>query len=300
MIQQLSINPKSQITNNSLLNKNQKTSKDTSFSGLGSVLTASLQACEQHPMIGVSVIDAATCIVPRAAVDFNTNAHAGLETVTQPFSIKMGEDHEMPLAGAVTLGSFVGGVFNDTNANGLCDAGESMLGGAVLTAVSASGSEITAEADENGAFALTGLRPDEYTLTITLPDGYIFSHDLARDDIALPAAVQQTFDCPWQVLISRSEKAVGAVRPAAISGVIWMDENKNGTREDSEWIMQDLPLSLIDEATGLEAASAVSGRGAFTSFYALFCFIQSVSIALNFCRVLSHLRCCHSHLIRNR
>ncbi|MBQ2872088.1 hypothetical protein IJE86_10325 [bacterium] len=86
MIQQLSINPKSQITNNSLLNKNQKTSKDTSFSGLGSVLTASLQACEQHPMIGVSVIDAATCIVPRAAVDFNTNAHAGLETLRRESS----------------------------------------------------------------------------------------------------------------------------------------------------------------------------------------------------------------------
>ena len=86
MIQQLNINTKSQITNNSLLNKNQKPSKDTSFSGFGSVLTASLQACEQHPMIGVSVIDAATCIVPRAAVDFNTNAHAGLETLRRESS----------------------------------------------------------------------------------------------------------------------------------------------------------------------------------------------------------------------
>ena len=44
----------------------------------------------------------------------------------------MGKKYDMPLAGAVTLGSFAGGVFNDANANGLRDGNETMLGGAVL------------------------------------------------------------------------------------------------------------------------------------------------------------------------
>lgn len=85
MIQKLD-NTYSQFNNNLFLNKKQKTSKEINFRGVGDVLTAGLQACEQHPMIGVSVIDAATCIVPRAAVDFNTNSHAGLETLRRESS----------------------------------------------------------------------------------------------------------------------------------------------------------------------------------------------------------------------
>lgn len=66
--------------------KQNNADKKASFGGVGSILTAGLQACEQHPMIGVSVIDAATCIIPRAAVDFHTNAHAGLETLRRESS----------------------------------------------------------------------------------------------------------------------------------------------------------------------------------------------------------------------
>jgi predicted secreted protein len=123
--------------------------------------------------------------------------------------------------------------------------------------------QTTVTADENGAFELAGLRPDEYALTITLPDGYIFSHELITDGIQLEAAAEQTMSCSWQHLINRSEKAIGAVKPASISGVIWMDENKNGLREDSEWIMEGLTLELLDEASGLKTAKTVSGANGF-------------------------------------
>ncbi len=195
--------------------------------------------------------------------DGNTVAHAGLITETKPFTIEMGEEYDMPLAGAVTLGSFVGGVFNDSDANGLREGSETMLGGAKLTAVSAAGEEYTAEADADGAFALTGLRPGKYTLTITLPDGYIFSHDLTADALSLPAAGEHTFDCSWNVLINRTEKAIGAVRPASIAGEIWMDENKDGVQADTEWIMEGVSLTLVDESSGLAAAESVSDENGF-------------------------------------
>jgi len=86
MIQQVNTSINSQISNNSLLKNTPNRTKAQNFGSVGSLLTAGLQACEQHPMIGVSVIDAATCIVPRAAVDFNTNAHAGLETLRRESS----------------------------------------------------------------------------------------------------------------------------------------------------------------------------------------------------------------------
>ncbi len=86
MIQRINLETKSQLSNNILLNNSRNKAKEQNFGGVGSLLTAGLQACEQHPMIGVSLIDAATCIIPRAAVDFNTNAHAGLETLRRESS----------------------------------------------------------------------------------------------------------------------------------------------------------------------------------------------------------------------
>ena len=51
-----------------------------SFNGVGDALTNALTVCDAHPMVGVSVIDAATSIVPRTIVDAQTHHYAALET----------------------------------------------------------------------------------------------------------------------------------------------------------------------------------------------------------------------------
>ena len=76
----------SQLNTGSISNRQATSRKNPNFGMGGALLTAGLQACEQHPMIGISVIDATTCIIPRAAVDFHTNAHAGLETLRRESS----------------------------------------------------------------------------------------------------------------------------------------------------------------------------------------------------------------------
>ncbi len=86
MIQNLDINKNCHFNNTPRVRHSSKNTKEINFGGFGDVLTAGLQACERHPMIGVSAIDAATCIIPRAAVDFNTNTHAGLETLRRESS----------------------------------------------------------------------------------------------------------------------------------------------------------------------------------------------------------------------
>lgn len=203
------------------------------------------------------------CEMARTVTGGNTVAHDGLATVTKSFSIEMGEDYEMPLAGAVTLGSFAGGAFSDSNANGLRDGSEEMLPGVSITLVSASGNEFTAVSDDNGAFELSGLRPDDYRITVELPEGYIFSCEMEADELLWAAQNSQTLPCPWQALINRNEKAIGAVQPASIAGVIWMDENRDSQRAEDEWIMEGLTLSLIDESTGEEAAQTVSDINGF-------------------------------------
>jgi len=189
----------------------------------------------------------------------NTVKHQGLETTTASFKIAMGDNHKMPLAGAVTLGSFEGFVFDDLNANGVMDAGEAPLPGAVVMLGSAK-----AESAADGSFAIAGLAPAEYNLSIQLPDGYIFSHNLTTDALILNTVQEQTLYCPWSALINRSVKPIGAVKPASVSGVIWMDENKDGQQASGEWILEGLTLTLTDESNGQPVASTVSGKDGFT------------------------------------
>ncbi len=57
-----------------------KTTNKTSFKGTLEVLTKGLELCDKYPMVGVSVIDGSTAIVPRTLVDARTNGFMAAET----------------------------------------------------------------------------------------------------------------------------------------------------------------------------------------------------------------------------
>lgn len=180
----------------------------------------------------------------------NTVAHDGPDTVYGPFEVVMGEALALPVAGAVTLGNFSGAVFEDLNANGQWDEGEKALAGAAVTLTpDRTGIEAAqAVTGADGAFDLEGLRPAGYTLTVALPEGYIFSCPL--EGLAFGTLGEQSLVCAWQTLTDRTDKAIGAVKPGSISGVIWLDENEDGTRGEGELLMSGVSLELVDERGG--------------------------------------------------
>lgn len=180
----------------------------------------------------------------------NTVAHDGPDTVYGPFEVVMGEALTLPVAGAVTLGNFSGAVFEDLNANGQWDEGEKALSGATVTLTpDRTGIEAAqAVTGADGAFDLEGLRPAGYTLTVALPEDYIFSCPL--EGLAFGTLGEQSLVCAWQTLTDRTDKAIGAVKPGSISGVIWLDENEDGTRGEGELLMSGVSLELVDERGG--------------------------------------------------
>ncbi len=180
----------------------------------------------------------------------NTVAHDGPDTVYGPFEVVMGEALTLPVAGAVTLGNFSGAVFEDLNANGQWDEGEKALAGAAVTLTpDRTGIEAAqAVTGADGAFDLEGLRPAGYTLTVSLPEGYIFSCPL--EGLAFGTLGEQSLVCAWQTLTDRTDKAIGAVKPGSISGVIWLDENEDGSRGEGELLMSGVSLELVDERGG--------------------------------------------------
>lgn len=197
--------------------------------------------------------------IANVAAGGNTLANAGRETTTASFAVAMGEDVTYPLVGAVTLGSFEGIAFHDSNANGVMDEGEAALPGVEVT-LTGSGEPAQAVSAADGSFALTALRPGEYTLSLTMPEGYISSANAG--ELLLQPMAQQTAACPWTLLIGREELAVGAVKPAAVGGVIRLDENNNGQAEDTERMMTGITLELINEETG-ESQTTLSNEQGF-------------------------------------
>lgn len=190
------------------------------------------------------------CEMAKVAEGGNTVAHDGPDTVYGPFEVVMGEALALPVAGAVTLGNFSGAVFEDLNANGQWDEGEKALAGAAVTLTpDRTGIEAAqAVTGADGAFDLEGLRPAGYTLTVALPEGYIFSCPL--EGLAFGTLGEQSLVCAWQTLTDRTDKAIGAVKPGSISGVIWLDENEDGTRGEGELLMSGVSLELVDERGG--------------------------------------------------
>ena len=189
----------------------------------------------------------------------NTLAHAGSATETARFAVAMGENVTYPLVGVVTLGTLEGKAFHDVNADGQQDAGEEALAGVtVLLGSGANEYEATTAAD--GSFAIRDVRPADYQLTLTTPEGYIASSNAGN--LALEPKAQQTILCPWSELISRQPVAFGAVQPAAISGEIRLDENNNGQSEATERMMTGIRLELVNENTG-ESQSIISDENGF-------------------------------------
>ncbi|MCG7421196.1 carboxypeptidase regulatory-like domain-containing protein, partial [Macrococcus epidermidis] len=87
------------------------------------------------------------------------------DEVTVPVTVE-------PAKGNLTIGDFV---WNDTNANGLQDAGEKGIEGATVALVKPDGSIITTTTDANGHYEFTGLAAGTYTVYFNTPVGAIDS-----------------------------------------------------------------------------------------------------------------------------
>ena len=154
------------------------------------------------------------------------NGNTRSEAETPAFKVEMGTSSQLPLAGAVELGTLEGTITADGN-------GQALAGATVtLTPDRASAEKATVQTGADGSFqVLENLRPAQYRLTVELPEGWIFSGKSGMELTFAPAE-KQTLSISWQALVSREKLELGAVKPATVSGDLWLDENKDGARQD--------------------------------------------------------------------
>lgn len=162
-----------------------------------------------------------------------------------------GESYDLPKACAVILGTYEGTVAWQGQG----------VEGAVIALHGQHGHEGETVSNETGAFSISDLRPDEYKLSVQLPSGYIFAEAEDTEGLLWPCDTQAEMPIDWGLLSVHNQKQLQILKPAVLSGQIWMDENQNGIHDPDEWIMPGIKMILTDENANTVAETTTDENG---------------------------------------
>ena len=190
---------------------------------------------------------------------------------TKTLDLNDGEDQLNQHVGFAWSAIVRGQAFLDANYNGLYDEGEKPLAGVKVTAIKQAKDEEIAVTytDEDGAYTLSGLRGNTYTIRAVLPDdGSNFTvtvddpegnHFKARDNR------RENF---WKdfVLQNGEERTVnvGAIYYGSVSGTVYMDDDFSGDRNGKEKVAQGISVRLLDAQGTLVESKQTTAKGAFS------------------------------------
>ncbi len=170
-----------------------------------------------------------------------------------------------------TAGSIGGTVYRDDNNNGLKDAGEPGLGGVTvsLTSTPAAGGNVnlstTTAAD--GTYLFDGLAQGTYTVTETQPAAY----NDGKDAVGSSGGTLGN-DVVSAIALAASAQATGynfGERGTTLSGVVYVDANKNAVLDAGESGLSGVTLTLkSDAATVATTTTAADGSYSFTNLAA--------------------------------
>ena len=178
----------------------------------------------------------------------------------------------------VTIGDFV---WDDTNANGIQDAGETGINGVTLTltGTNSAGAAVTdhATTDANGKYLFTEA-PGTYTVTVDASNfvaggalaGYNVSPTLQGSDRSVDSNANPSGTTP-SPLLSGSDLTVdfGYYQPVTIGDFVWDDVNANGIQDAGEAGINGVTLTLsgtngVGTAVTDHATTDANGKYLFT------------------------------------
>ena len=152
-------------------------------------------------------------------------------------------------------GSIAGTKFHDVNGNGARDPGEPGLSGVAIQLQSSSGTVLTATSDSSGNFSFPGLQPGTYTMSETVPSGFVQTAPAAPGTFSINLAPAQN-----ATGFLFGNRAI----PGSIAGTKFNDLNGNGARDPGEPGLSGVAIQLRSSSgTVLTATSDSSGNFSF-------------------------------------
>ncbi len=180
----------------------------------------------------------------------------------QLLSGDIGMDYDF---GELKPGCISGYVYVDANNNGVYDEGETPIPGAALVLLDANGNQVeTKQTDESGFYRFCGLRPGEYSIRETQPDGYYDGTDREGSAGGFANNPGDLIDSiPLGSGVKATDYNFGELAPASIRGRVFVDLNDNDAYDSFEQLLSGVEIYLLDGSGNRIATTTTAADGAY-------------------------------------
>ncbi|MEZ4910063.1 MAG: SdrD B-like domain-containing protein [Saprospiraceae bacterium] len=204
-------------------------------------------------------------------IDDGTNSDV-INGMASPVILFSGESETSVDGGLYRPASIGDFVWEDSNANGIQDTGETGISNVTLTLTGNDGAgnavTLSTTTDTNGAYAFDNLAPGNYTVTLSVPDGYNLSLPNNGNDDTDSDFIGTTMNVTLVSNQSVSNIDAGLYRNASIGDFVWEDSNANGIQDTGETGISNVTLTLTGNdgagnAVTLSTTTDTNGAYAF-------------------------------------
>ena len=207
-----------------------------------------------------------TSFVPN---DYLNTIPAGRLTSTEGATNQDPTSDTLRVLARASLGDFV---WNDTNANGIQDAGEPGIENVTVRLLDSGGNTIdTTTTDANGLYQFTGLTPGTYSVQFVAPGGYTISPQNAGSDDTVDSDADTTTGITPQYTLASGENNptidAGLYQLASLGDFVWNDLNANGIQDAGEPGIDGVSVELFNGSGVSQGTTTTAGGGlyAFTN-----------------------------------
>ena len=186
---------------------------------------------------------------------------------SEPVALKMGANLTGLDIGMITPGHVSGVVFADKNDNGLRDADEGGLLGAVVHLMDETGDVATRTIGADGSFLFDAVLPGTYRLRYELPGDGVFAPLTDGGNTIAPDSDGTTDSFTISVGGEVTAPLCGALALGDIEGMVFADHNGNGAQDADEAALAGVTLILTparEDLTEQTVLTDATGAYSFT------------------------------------
>jgi fimbrial isopeptide formation D2 family protein/uncharacterized repeat protein (TIGR01451 family) len=159
-------------------------------------------------------------------------------------------------------------VWNDANANGIQDAGETGVSGIVVALYDSTGTLlITTTTDLNGNYLFDNLPAGTYTVGVGATPGRSISPRGAGSDSALDSDIDRATRRSNPITLAigedRRDIDIGLYQLAAVGSLVWLDRDLDGIREADEPGIGGIEVRLLRSDGTVVATQTTDANGSF-------------------------------------
>ncbi|NRB53755.1 MAG: DUF11 domain-containing protein, partial [Saprospiraceae bacterium] len=200
----------------------------------------------------------------------DSDADPAMDGMTETTTLESGDNDDTLDAGIYEPASLGDYVWEDLNANGIQDDGDTGVEGVTVNLKDEAGEVIqTTTTDADGAYEFTDLDPGTYSVQFELPSGFTFSPidqggDDATDSDANPTMDGMTATTTLESGDNDPTLDAGIYQTTSLGDYVWNDLNFNGIQDDGDTGVGGVTVNLKDESGNVIETTTTADDGSYS------------------------------------